>query len=113
VGDRITEVSVDVVPSHGASTRLAFSTREAHAVVAAIAAQQCLQDAVDEHNATGVVAAESEARGQAGSSQGCFANLFPPLLIWTVSTASVLQRDSVIIGVSQDSKESIWLTNPL
>ena len=46
-------VSVDVVPSHDASTRLAFSTREAHAVVAAVAAQQCLQDAVDEHNSIG------------------------------------------------------------
>jgi len=46
-------VSVAVVLSHGASTRLAFSTREAHAVVAAVAAQQCLQEAVDEHNATG------------------------------------------------------------
>jgi len=45
--------SVDVVPSHDASTRLAFSTREAHAVVAAVAAQQCLQDAVDEHNSIG------------------------------------------------------------
>jgi hypothetical protein len=53
VGDLIAGVSVDVVPSQDASTRLAFSTREAHAMVAAVAAQQCLQDAVDEHNATG------------------------------------------------------------
>jgi hypothetical protein len=45
--------SVDVVPSHDASTRLAFSTRYAHAVVAAVAAKKCLQDAVDEHNAKG------------------------------------------------------------
>jgi len=106
-------VSVDVVPSHGASTRLAFSTHNAHAVVAAVAAQQCLQDAVDEHNATRVVAAESAACGRAGSSQGCLANLFPPLPLWTVRTASVLRRDSVILGVAQDRKESVWLTNPL
>jgi len=45
--------SVDVAPSHDASTRLAFSTRYANAVVAAVAAKQCLQDAVDAHNATG------------------------------------------------------------
>jgi hypothetical protein len=44
--------SVDVVPSNDASMRLAFSTRYAQAVVAAVAAKQCLQDAVDEHNAT-------------------------------------------------------------
>ena len=43
--------SVDVVPSHDASTRLAFSTRYANAMVAAVAAKKCLQDAVDEHNA--------------------------------------------------------------
>ena len=45
--------SVAVVPSNDATTHLAFSTREAHAVVAAVAAQQCLQDAVDEHNSIG------------------------------------------------------------
>ena len=45
--------SVDVAPSHDASTRLTFSTRYANAVVAAVAAKQCLQDAVDAHNATG------------------------------------------------------------
>jgi hypothetical protein len=45
--------NVGVAPSHDASTRLAFSTRYAHAVVAAVAAKQCLQEAVDEHNATG------------------------------------------------------------
>jgi hypothetical protein len=45
--------SVEVAPSHDASTRLAFSTPYAHAVVAAVAAKQCLQEAVDEHNATG------------------------------------------------------------
>jgi hypothetical protein len=44
--------SVDVVPSHDASTRLAFSTRYSNAVVAAVAAKKCLYDAVDEHNAT-------------------------------------------------------------
>jgi len=45
--------SVDVVPSHDASTRLAFSTRFSNAVVASVAAKKCLQDAVDEHNAKG------------------------------------------------------------
>jgi hypothetical protein len=45
--------SVGVVPSHDASTRLAFSTRYVHAVVAAVAAKKCLQEAVDEHNAKG------------------------------------------------------------
>jgi hypothetical protein len=44
--------SVDVVPSHDTSTRLAFSTCYSNAVVAANAAKKCLQDAVDEHNAT-------------------------------------------------------------
>jgi hypothetical protein len=43
--------SVGVVASHDASTRLAFSTRYANAVVASVAAKKCLQDAVDEHNA--------------------------------------------------------------
>ena len=43
--------SVDVVPSHDASSRLAFSTRYSNAVVAAVAAKKCLQDAIDEHNA--------------------------------------------------------------
>ena len=43
--------SVDVVPSHDAFTRLAFSTRYSNAVVTALAAKKCLQDAVDEHNA--------------------------------------------------------------
>jgi hypothetical protein len=45
--------SVDGAPSHDASTRLAFSTRYANAIVAAIAAKKCLQNAVDEHNAKG------------------------------------------------------------
>jgi hypothetical protein len=45
--------SVGVVSSPDACTRLAFSTRYAHAVGAAVAAKQCLQEAVDEHNATG------------------------------------------------------------
>jgi hypothetical protein len=45
--------SGDVVPSNDASTRLAFSTRYANAIVAAVAAKKCLQDAVDEHNAKG------------------------------------------------------------
>jgi hypothetical protein len=45
--------SVDGVPSHDASTRLAFSTRYSNAIVAAVAAKKCLQNAVDEHNAKG------------------------------------------------------------
>ena len=45
--------SVDVAPSHDASTRLAFSTRFSNAVVAAVAAKKCLQNAVDEYNAKG------------------------------------------------------------
>src|SRR5205823_3960799 len=45
--------SVDVVPSHDASAHLAFSTRYANALVAAVAAQKCLQDTIDEHNAKG------------------------------------------------------------
>jgi hypothetical protein len=45
--------NVDVAPSHDASTRLAFSTRFSNAVVAAVAAKKCLQNAVDEHNAKG------------------------------------------------------------
>ena len=45
--------SVDGAPSHDASTRLSFSTRYANAIVAAIAAKKCLQNAVDEHNAKG------------------------------------------------------------
>jgi hypothetical protein len=44
--------SVAVVPSYDASTHLAFSTRYAHAVVAAVEAKQCLQAALDAHNAT-------------------------------------------------------------
>jgi hypothetical protein len=44
--------SVDVAPSHDASARLAFSTPYAHAVIAAVAAKQCLQEAIDAHNAT-------------------------------------------------------------
>jgi len=43
--------NVDVVPSHDESTRLAFSTRYANAVVASVAAKKCLQDAIDEHAA--------------------------------------------------------------
>ena len=45
--------SVAVAPSHDASTHLAFSTRSANALVAAVAAKQCLHKAVDEHNAQG------------------------------------------------------------
>ena len=43
--------SVDDAPSHDASTRLAFSTRYANAIVAAVTAKKCLHNAVDEHNA--------------------------------------------------------------
>jgi hypothetical protein len=45
--------SVEVARSHDASTRLAFSTPYAHAVIAAVAAKQCLQETIDAHNATG------------------------------------------------------------
>ena len=44
--------SVAVVPSHDATTHLAFSTRYSHAVVAAVEAKKCLQEAIDAHNAT-------------------------------------------------------------
>ena len=44
--------SVAVVPSSDASTHLAFSIRYANAVVAAVAAKQCLQEALAAHNAT-------------------------------------------------------------
>lgn len=44
--------SVAVVPSNDATTHLAFSTRYSHAVVAAVEAKKCLQEAIDEHNAT-------------------------------------------------------------
>ena len=43
--------SVAVVPSADAATHLAFSTRYANAVVAANEAKQCLQEALDAHNA--------------------------------------------------------------
>jgi hypothetical protein len=39
--------------SHDAATRLAFSTRFSHVIVAAVAAKKCLHTAVDEHNAKG------------------------------------------------------------
>jgi hypothetical protein len=45
--------SVDAAPSQDASTHLVFSTRYANVVVAAVAAKQCLHDAVDAHNDTG------------------------------------------------------------
>jgi hypothetical protein len=48
--------SVDSAPSHDASTRLVFSTPYASAMVAAVAAvaaTQCLHEAVDAHNGTG------------------------------------------------------------
>jgi hypothetical protein len=45
--------SVEGAPSHDASTRLAFSTRYANAIVAAVAAKKCLHNAIDEHNAQG------------------------------------------------------------
>ena len=44
--------SVTLVPSHDASTHLAFSTRYSHVVAAAMEAKQCLQEALDAHNAT-------------------------------------------------------------
>ena len=45
--------SVDVAPSHDASTRLVFSTPSTNAVAAALAAKQCLQEAIAAHNAQG------------------------------------------------------------
>ena len=44
--------SVAVVPSSDASTHLAFSTRYAHVMLAAVEAKKCLQEAIDTHNAT-------------------------------------------------------------
>ena len=44
--------SVAVVPSNDATTHLAFSTRYAHVMVAAVKAKKCLQEAIDAHNAT-------------------------------------------------------------
>src|SRR6266699_1913474 len=44
--------SVAVVPSSDAATHLAFATRYAHVVGAAVEAKQCLQEALDAHNAT-------------------------------------------------------------
>jgi hypothetical protein len=43
---------VAIVPSSDAATHLAFSTRYAHAVGAAVGAKQCLQEALAAHNAT-------------------------------------------------------------
>ena len=45
--------SVAGAPSHDAATCLAFSTRFANVIVAAIAAKKCLHTVVDEHNAQG------------------------------------------------------------
>jgi len=45
--------SVEVAPSHDASTRLGFSTPYAHVVIATVAAKQCLQETIDAHNAAG------------------------------------------------------------
>jgi hypothetical protein len=42
---------VAVVASSDAATHLAFSTRYANAIVAAVAAKQCLQETLDVHNA--------------------------------------------------------------
>ncbi len=44
--------SVTVVLSNDTTTHRAFSTRYAPAVVAAVAAKKCLQEAIDTHNAT-------------------------------------------------------------
>jgi hypothetical protein len=43
---------VAAVPSPDASTHLAFSTPYAQVVDTAVAAQQCLREALDAHNAT-------------------------------------------------------------
>jgi hypothetical protein len=45
--------SVALAPSHDASTRLTFSTCYSNVIVAAVAAKQCLHNAVNEHNAKG------------------------------------------------------------
>jgi len=45
--------SVDGATSQDAATHLAFSTRYANAIVAAVAAKKCLRKALDEHNAKG------------------------------------------------------------
>jgi hypothetical protein len=45
--------SVDVAPSPDATTHLAFSTPYANGLFAAVAAKQCLHDAIDAHNAAG------------------------------------------------------------
>ena len=44
---------VAAAPSPDASTHLAFSTPYAQVVGAAVAAKQCLREALDAHNATG------------------------------------------------------------
>jgi hypothetical protein len=44
--------SIAVVPSSDAATHLAFSTRYSNVVVTAVEAKQCLQEALDAHNAT-------------------------------------------------------------
>ena len=44
--------SVAAAPSHDASTHLAFSTPSAQVVGTAVAAKQCLREAIDAHNAT-------------------------------------------------------------
>ena len=44
--------SVAIVPSNDATTHLAFSTRYSNVVVAVVEAKRCLQEAIDEHNAT-------------------------------------------------------------
>ena len=44
--------SVVAAPSHDASTHLAFSTPYAQVVDTAVAAKQCLREAIDAHNAT-------------------------------------------------------------
>jgi hypothetical protein len=45
--------SVAGAPSQDTATHLAFSTPYANVIVAAVAAKQCLQQAVDDHNAQG------------------------------------------------------------
>jgi hypothetical protein len=45
--------SVDGASSPDTATHLAFSTRFSNAIVAAVAAKKCLQNALDEHNAKG------------------------------------------------------------
>jgi hypothetical protein len=70
--------SVAAASSPAASMHLAFSTPYAQVVGTAVAATQCLREALDAHNATGGVAADSAARGRTGRMQGGVAHRGSP-----------------------------------